>query len=198
MVSMTKAEKTRQSIIERAAPLFNTKGIAATAMSDIMDATGLAKGSLYVHFDNKDKLSQASTEFMLSRQKQKVELAIARHTTAKDKLIAFFKASVAPSNLTVAGGCPMLNLGLEADDTRPVIRRSVLKTTDEMQATITRLVQEGIRSGEFRASVAAEEFATRSFAMLEGGIFLSKLSGNGKKLAVILGSLIAEVTGWSK
>ncbi|RTZ46274.1 TetR/AcrR family transcriptional regulator [Chryseobacterium arthrosphaerae] len=35
---------------------FNTKGIAATAMSDIMDVTKLSKGSLYVHFDNKDVL----------------------------------------------------------------------------------------------------------------------------------------------
>ena len=34
---MSKGEQTRQMIIEQSAALFNKKGIAATAMSDIMD-----------------------------------------------------------------------------------------------------------------------------------------------------------------
>ena len=50
---MTKGEETRQFIIEKAAPIFNTKGIAATSMSDSMEATKLSKGIMYVHFDNK-------------------------------------------------------------------------------------------------------------------------------------------------
>jgi len=39
---MNKGEQTRQMIIEQSAPIFNKKGIAATAMSDIMDATDLS------------------------------------------------------------------------------------------------------------------------------------------------------------
>jgi len=44
---MTKSERTRQFIIETSAPIFNTKGIAATAYSDVMQATKMAKGGLY-------------------------------------------------------------------------------------------------------------------------------------------------------
>jgi hypothetical protein len=39
---MNKAEKTRQFIIEKTAPLFNTKGVAATAVTDIMEVTQMA------------------------------------------------------------------------------------------------------------------------------------------------------------
>jgi AcrR family transcriptional regulator len=40
---MSKAEKTKQFIIEKTAPLFNTKGYNSTSLSDITQATGLTK-----------------------------------------------------------------------------------------------------------------------------------------------------------
>jgi len=195
---MTKAEKTRQTIIERSAAIFNKKGIAGTAMSDIMEATGLAKGSLYVHFDNKEKLSHAAADFMLQRQKLRADRAMAQPGTAKEKLMTFFRSTVAPSELSVPGGCPMLNLGLEADDTNPAIRTRVLKMTEQLQSDIARLVEHGVRSGEFKPTVNAEAFAIRSFAIIEGGIFLSRLSGNMKKMTVILESLDAEIGSFEK
>src|SRR5688572_24291233 len=77
VVSMTKGEETRQFIIERSAPLFNTKGIAATAMSDIMDVTKLSKGSLYVHFENKDVLADAVVDYNMDQLAKKIDAAIA-------------------------------------------------------------------------------------------------------------------------
>lgn len=43
---MTKAEKTQAYIIERTAPLFNAKGYAGTLINDLMEITGLTKGSI--------------------------------------------------------------------------------------------------------------------------------------------------------
>ncbi|WP_435525010.1 TetR family transcriptional regulator [Chryseobacterium indoltheticum] len=54
---MSKAEKTKQFIIEKTATLFNTKGYTATSLSDITEATGLTKGSIYGNFENKDEVS---------------------------------------------------------------------------------------------------------------------------------------------
>jgi hypothetical protein len=44
---MTKAERTKKYIVEKAADLINRKGIAGTSLSDIMEATQLAKGGVY-------------------------------------------------------------------------------------------------------------------------------------------------------
>src|SRR6195952_5912195 len=87
---MTKAEKTRQFIIEKAAPLFNTKGIAATAMSDIMEATKLSKGSLYVHFQDKDDLLLSAVDYNLDKLLKKIAQDVNKQTTAKAKLMACF------------------------------------------------------------------------------------------------------------
>ena len=52
----TKAERTRQFIIEASAPIINKKGVAGTSLTDIMEATKLAKGGIYGNFENKEEI----------------------------------------------------------------------------------------------------------------------------------------------
>ena len=60
---MSKAERTKNFIIEKTAPLFNMKGYSGTSMSDITAATGLTKGSIYGNFENKDEVAIAAFLF---------------------------------------------------------------------------------------------------------------------------------------
>src|ERR1700742_3731244 len=106
---MGKGEETRQLIIEKAAPIFNVKGIAATAMSDIMEATKLSKGSLYVHFEDKDALSHAVVDYNLNRLLSKIAENVNKYKTAKERLLASFIHLHDQAHPAVPGGCPMLN-----------------------------------------------------------------------------------------
>ena len=54
---MTKSEKTRRFIIEQSAVIFNKKGIAGTSITDLMEATKLAKGGIYGNFNSKEEIS---------------------------------------------------------------------------------------------------------------------------------------------
>src|ERR1700759_3552404 len=60
---MSKGDRTRARIIEQSAPIFNKQGSAGTALSDLMDATGLRKGGLYRHFAGKEKLAAAAFDY---------------------------------------------------------------------------------------------------------------------------------------
>ena len=55
---LSKAERTKQFIVEKAAAVFNEKGYAGTSMNDLTIATGLTKGSIYGNFENKDDIAQ--------------------------------------------------------------------------------------------------------------------------------------------
>src|SRR6202047_1780505 len=101
---MSKGEETRQFIIERSAPVFNTKGMAATAMSDIMEVTKLSKGSLYVHFENKDVLACEVADYNLGAQTRKIQSRVQQYKTAKDQLFAFVDALSDPLHPPVTGG----------------------------------------------------------------------------------------------
>jgi TetR/AcrR family transcriptional repressor of nem operon len=183
---MTKAEKTRQFIIERSAELFNTKGIAGTAMSDIMEATRLAKGSLYVHFENKEDLAFCAVDYNLNRLAEKTVEEMSKHSGSKDKLMAGFRFLSDTSNPPVTGGCPMLNFGMEADDTDPMIRQRVNKAVGNTIRLISSVIEAGIKNKEFKENIDAKRIATKIFAMLEGGIMMSKISGNGKQLNTVV------------
>ena len=47
---------TKQVIIEAALDLFSAQGFEATSVSQIADAVGICKASLYSHFENKQAI----------------------------------------------------------------------------------------------------------------------------------------------
>ena len=182
---MSKGEETRQFIIEKAAPIFNVKGIEATAMSDIMEATKLSKGSLYVHFKDKEDLTQAVVEYNLERLARKVSAATSKVQTAKEKLFVFIDLLTDVLNPPVTGGCPIINFGMEADDTNPLVNQRIHKATENIQKIIADIIKQGIKAGEFRADWNYKEFATFMFAAIEGGIIISRVAGNNNKVKIV-------------
>lgn len=56
------AEATRELLVTTARQLFTERGYAATSTDDIVQAAGVAKGSLYHHFDSKEAIFRAVYE----------------------------------------------------------------------------------------------------------------------------------------
>lgn len=182
---MTKGEETRQFIIEKAAPIFNTKGIAATSMSDIMEATQLSKGSMYVHFENKEVLACAAVEHNMKILNDKLQKHLSRFKTAKEQLFAYIDFFSDPNHPPVVGGCPLLNFGTEADDTNPIVKERVNRGIRQGEELLSGIIEKGIVNKEFRADWNASDFATVLFAMLEGGHLMARMSGKNAKIEVI-------------
>jgi len=182
---MSKGEVTRQFIIEKSAPLFNTKGIAATAMSDIMEATKLSKGTLYVHFENKDLLAASAVDYNMEQLTNKVINKLRQYKTAKDKLYNYLDFFIDPNKPIMTGGCPMLNFGTEADDTNEIIKIKVNNLITKSQKLLSDIIKEGIDNGEFKPDWNHEDFATVMFAMIEGGVLICRVAGNNSKMKII-------------
>ena len=182
---MSKGEQTRQMIIERSAALFNKKGMAATAMSDVMDVTDLSKGSLYVHFDNKDVLVEAVVGYNMALLEKRTLAAINRFDHPKDKLFAYIDVYRNSLNPPVEGGCPMLNFGMEADDQNELIREKVAGQVNKAQQLIVDIIAQGIRQGVFKADWNYKEFATVMFAMIEGGVMISRTTRKNDKMMIV-------------
>jgi len=174
------------------------KGIAGTAMSDIMNVTKLAKGSLYVHFENKEELSYAVVDYNLESLGSKMIGAMNRHSSSKAKIFALLKFFGEPLNTPLKGGCPMLNFGMEADDTNPVIREKVNKFIDSARNRVVSLVKKGVEDGEFVKNWDANDFSIKMFAMLEGGILMCRVAGKSESMKAIVRMLKKEVEEHTK
>ena len=64
----TKGERTRKEILDVAKKLFTVHGYKDVSMQDICNGTGLSKGGLYRHFENK-----AEVLFELLKKEKRVE-----------------------------------------------------------------------------------------------------------------------------
>ena len=85
---MTKAERTKKFIVEKAADLINRKGIAGTSLSDIMEATQLAKGGVYGNFESKDAICREAFNYLAEKQYGSIKQKLDAQPTAKLKLFA--------------------------------------------------------------------------------------------------------------
>lgn len=173
---MGKGEETRERILARSAQLFNRQGYAGASLADIMRETGLEKGGIYNHFSSKEQLALEAFDYAYELVRQRVRQALSGKFHAIERLLAIvsvFQSEV--DNPPVAGGCPILNTAIEADDANEVLRDRAQVAMDDWRTTIHRIVTRGIERGEIRPTTDADEVASLLIATLEGALMLSNL-----------------------
>ena len=190
---LTKAEKTKQFILETAAPLYNEKGISGVSVDDVLAATKLTKGCLYGHFESKDDLSRQVVDLMLKKITDKMYLAVADKKTAKAKIFAFLDFYKNPIDTYISGGCPIFNTAVDADDNYPVIKQKVAAIFRAGQDELTNVLKEGISSGEFSPNLDPATFAFKLVASIEGGIVMCRTMDIVKPMHSLIKSLKAEL-----
>lgn len=186
---MSKADQTRAFIIEKTAPIFNTKGYEGTSMSDITAATGLTKGSIYGNFANKDEVALAVFDHNLQQVNSIVLSEMAKCDNYRDKLLVYITVYDNFSNCLPDGGCPILNTAIEADDTHPALRSKANSAINGWKTKIMQLIDKGIAAKEFGSTANAETIALNMIATIEGAVMLAKLTGKTSYRKTVLDSL---------
>jgi AcrR family transcriptional regulator len=175
---MKKGIQTRAAILERSAPVFSTLGYSGASLQALMRATGLQKGGLYNHYDNKEALALAAFDYGVEQFAARYRAAVDSRTTAVGKLIALSKAMLRNfDDPPIAGGCIVLNAAIDSDDAHPLLRERAQIAMTRMLALIGATIKAGKASGELRADVDPRESATLLVAVYEGALMLSKLYG---------------------
>ena len=188
--SYTKAERTRNFIIESTAVIFNKKGYAGTSLTDLTKATGLTKGSIYGNFENKEEVAVAVFDYNCSRVAQLTSQEVNRATTCYDKLMAYVRVYQTIIKETLQrGGCPVLNTATEADDTNGSLRKRAAGAVLNWEGELTTIIKKGILNGEFKTNTNPRKTALSIIALIEGGIMISKVTGDTTAMDHILSTV---------
>jgi AcrR family transcriptional regulator len=174
---VTKGDLTRQRIIEVAAPLFNQRGFEGCSMQDLMDATGLEKGGIYRHFSSKEELAAEAFRYALSNAVKTRTEGLDTLGDPLDQLRYVIRRFVEEPSF-MAGGCPLMNTAVDADDGNPVLRKLALDAIADWKSRLAVIVQEGIRRREIRRSIDPGRIANTIVATLEGALMISRLEGS--------------------
>lgn len=178
---MRKGEVTRQRILELAAPVLNQRGFAGCSMQDLMEATGLEKGGLYRHFASKQELAAAVFAYSMEQATRARMDDLPPGTDAVETLrsmVARFIEGPSP----IAGGCPLLNTAVEADDTNPELRSLASDALASWKLRICKVVKEGIGREEVRRDAVPDAIANSVVGSLEGALMISRLEGSRRAL----------------
>jgi AcrR family transcriptional regulator len=135
----------RQRILEAARKRFRYYGVRKTTMQEIARDAGVAVGTLYLYFKDKDDLLVAGTEEFVTRHRRQAEAILASDVSAADKLRRYVLDRFRASQATRAG------------DRRHAaeLRREVLRVRPE------RRVEEGRMMAEYFVRILRLGMETR-------------------------------------
>ena len=176
---MRNPEATKELIIKKSANLFNTQGYKATSLSDITKATGLTKGAIYRHFENKEDLERQALRSLSTLMFTEIGTSIRNAINFQEKMEAIFSFFEDYMNTPLyQGGCPLLNVAIESDDANPVLREQAYHMLSRLRLSMGTLFRNGIKNNQVIPSIDIEQYSTVFIAVLEGGIMMSKLERN--------------------
>lgn len=182
-MSNRKGEQTKALIVQKASQLFNQQGYMSSSISDIMDATGLKKGGIYNHFENKEELVLSAFSFSIETMRLLFSKALAGTQGCIESLLAIAAVfEKLTENELLPGGCPIMNAAIEADDADPLLRQQASFAMDSLLEMVRYVVLKGIENGEVKEDVDSEFVATVFISTLEGALMLSKLYGNSEHM----------------
>lgn len=184
---MSKAERTKQFIIEKTAPIFNAKGYVGTSMHDLTEATGLTKGSIYGNFENKDEVALEAFDYNYNQIVSWLRKQIEVRPKMIDRLLVYPETYRNFLDLPILkAGCPVLNTSTEADDTHPLLRAKAVTALQFWKTAIVKSIETGIERKEIKASTNANEFSFILMSLIEGAVMQAKVTGNSEVLAITM------------
>jgi TetR/AcrR family transcriptional regulator, transcriptional repressor for nem operon len=175
----TKGERTRAEIVRKTAELMNRQGFLAAPLSAVIEATGIQKGGLYRHFENREALAHEAFDHAVGQIRDRFLAAVEGKTNACDRLLALLASYDGDTlELPLPGGCPIMNSAIESDHADEALRTKAKEAMSAWQDMLRRIVSAGLRDGQIRPGVSAQDVATVVIASIEGAVMLTHLHGD--------------------
>jgi TetR/AcrR family transcriptional repressor of nem operon len=179
---VTKGEQTRREIVQKAAPLFNQKGYEGTSLSDLMKATGLQKGGIYRHFSSKEELATEAFDYSWERAAKGRLDGVEEVPDCVNRLKKMINNFVEMRAGLVAGGCPLMNTAVEADDGNIVLRARARKALQSWIVRLSSITSEGIKKRQIDPQVDPRKLSLLIIGSLEGALLITRLQNDDEAL----------------
>ena len=180
----SKAEATRERLLQAAKKLVMSKGFAGMSIDDVLKETGLTKGAFFHHFKSKadmaDQLMRWYADGDMKMFRDFMAKAEASHDDPMDQLMQFLTDFedylVDPSN--PPRGCMYALYTYEDDHFDNSVKGFVSDTLQTWTAMYIRKFQEVIDLYPPQKPITAKRLAEMFISVIEGGLILERAYGN--------------------
>jgi AcrR family transcriptional regulator len=161
-----------ERLMAAASELFYREGVRAVGIQRVIDEAGIAKASLYAHFDSKDDLVAACVDQRVREWRSHVDDQLQRSTRdARGKLLLFFDLLVTLIGAPEFRGCPLQSVSAEIADPNHAAKRVIAghrQWLHDFMRTLT--TQAGLRP--------VDEVAAALVVLSDGALAAALVDGN--------------------
>lgn len=167
-------EKTRQTIIDVTARLFEERGYAGTSLDLVAKEAETSKSSIFWHFQNKEDLLFTVVDQALSEWETRAGDAILSESTPPTRLARMMElqrelATDRPSTLRL-----LIGLALETADGEVEIRSRFQRIYEGYRQSAAQIIEAGKKSGDFISEADAQSLSALLLAAFDG-LFVQRL-----------------------
>ncbi|WP_299530817.1 TetR/AcrR family transcriptional regulator [uncultured Streptomyces sp.] len=182
---------TVERLIASTRELLWERGYTGTSPRAVQQRSGVGQGSMYHHFAGKRELALAAITRTAEEMRVMAEERLSLPGTAAETVTRYLRRE-----REVLRGCPVGRLTQDPDVmSDPVLRAPVEETFRWLSERLARVLQEGLRRGEFDAALDPRATADALVAVLQGGYVLARAADStapfDRALDGVLGLLAA-------
>lgn len=157
------------AFIETAMRVFWSRGYEGTSINDLVQATGMNRGSIYASFDGKRDIFLAALGRYDERYRARFLAGLTAGRTPKEAIIAAFRAAaeqtVTPES---PAGCLVVNSAVELAPHDTDIAAAVNASLGELRAFLCDRIEAAKALGEVAAELDTEATSTTLYALFLG------------------------------
>lgn len=157
-------------VLNAAMEAFWAKGYEATSLADLMEATGLHKGSLYQAFGDKHALFvQALKKYLADMRRMKNDL-LAKASSPLDgiRAVTHGMLDMADDDGICPKGCLAINSLVELAPHDPQVQEILADHVQRMRSGFIGAVRMGQKAGQIRNDRSAEEITSLMMTFILG------------------------------
>lgn len=163
-------------ILDAAALVFSQHGIDGASMSQVADASGVSKATIYHYFASKDALILALVKRLFEADQPGLAKLKAGTTPAADRLYAYSMELVELLERSRVLAPIIAEIRARADRMEAIQAVMSAYFAGYIRA-FTEVIQQGIEHGELRGSVMASDAGLTFAVLVEGAIVIAQHTG---------------------
>lgn len=174
----------QEDVLNKATELFWEKGYERTSIQDLVEHTGVHRGSLYDTFGDKNKLFLTCLDRFREGSKDTILNILEEDGDPKELLSRYFQKiiDVALNAETGRRGCLIANTAMELGAVDPIIARRVEAYTSDMEMSFQTFLMRAKEQGSLKIEHSVQEVARFLLSMRNGLLVLGKSASHRKVL----------------
>lgn len=184
---------TRERIVDVAAALMYSGGVAGTGWEDVQKSAGVSASQLHHYFGDKQGLVRA----VIAHQTRALLESQQPHLASLDSLdgLRAWRDLLVEGRRQIQcqGGCPLGSLAGELFEAYPECREDLIDGFDRWESAIRDGLRAMYERGDLRRSADPDRLATALLAAVQGGLVLSQVRREVDPLEVALDTVLEHI-----